>query len=62
VLVPRDIVVLDEDGYARIVGRLTDMINRGGENVYPVEVENVIYRHPKVTDVQVRLTEAGDVK
>ncbi|KAK2178700.1 hypothetical protein NP493_533g01030 [Ridgeia piscesae] len=48
-----DVVVLDEDGYGRIVGRLTDMINRGGENVYPVEVENVIYRHPGVADVQV---------
>lgn len=48
-----DIAVLDEDGYGRIVGRMTDMINRGGENVYPVEVENVIYKHPKVADVQV---------
>ncbi|KAI0222871.1 Medium-chain acyl-CoA ligase ACSF2, mitochondrial [Lamellibrachia satsuma] len=48
-----DIAVIDEDGYGRIVGRLTDMIIRGGENVYPVEVENVIYKHPKVADVQV---------
>ena len=51
--------MIDEDGYGRIVGRLTDMIIRGGENVYPVEVENVIYRHPKVADVQVRLAETG---
>ena len=49
----RDVAVMDEDGYAQIVGRIKDLIIRGGENVYPVEVENFIYKHPKVNDVQV---------
>ncbi|KAL8604067.1 hypothetical protein ACOMHN_024892 [Nucella lapillus] len=44
---------MDEDGYCRIVGRLKDMIIRGGENVYPTEIEQVLYAHPKVKDVQV---------
>ena len=44
---------MDEDGYAQIAGRIKDVIIRGGENVYPVEVENFIYKHPKVNDVQV---------
>ena len=41
------------DGYFRITGRLKDMIIRGGENVYPREVEEFLYTHPKVADVQV---------
>ena len=44
---------MDDDGYVVINGRLKDMIIRGGENVYPVEVEQFLYRHPKVADVQV---------
>lgn len=48
-----DQAVMDEDGYCRIVGRLKDMVIRGGENVYPLEIEQVLYRHPKVKDVQV---------
>ncbi|XP_076446786.1 medium-chain acyl-CoA ligase ACSF2, mitochondrial-like isoform X2 [Babylonia areolata] len=45
--------VMDEDGYCHIVGRLKDMIIRGGENVYPVEIEQMLYHHPKVMEVQV---------
>lgn len=48
-----DLATVDEDGYYRITGRLKDMIIRGGENVYPREVEEFIYTHPKVADVQV---------
>ena len=49
----RDVAVMDEDGYAQIVGRIKDMIIRGGENIYPVEVENLLYEHPAIQDVQV---------
>lgn len=48
-----DLATIDEDGYCRIVGRLKDMIIRGGENVYPREIEEFLYTHPKVQDVQV---------
>ena len=48
-----DLAEVDEDGYYRITGRLKDMIIRGGENVYPREVEEFLYTHPKVSDVQV---------
>ncbi len=44
---------MDGDGYLNIVGRIKDMIIRGGENVYPREVEEFLYGHPKVQDVQV---------
>jgi fatty-acyl-CoA synthase len=48
-----DLAVMDDDGYVRIVGRIKDMIIRGGENVYPREVEEFLYGHPAVADVQV---------
>ncbi|MFJ1597484.1 AMP-binding protein [Streptomyces sp. NPDC088261] len=48
-----DLAVIREDGYAQIVGRIKDMIIRGGENVYPREIEEFLYGHPKVADVQV---------
>lgn len=48
-----DLAVMDESGYVRITGRLKDMIIRGGENIYPREIEEFLYRHPKVLDVQV---------
>ncbi|WP_062198983.1 AMP-binding protein [Massilibacterium senegalense] len=48
-----DLAVMDEQGYVRITGRLKDMIIRGGENIYPREIEEFLYRHPKVLDVQV---------
>ena len=48
-----DLAVMDEDGYCNIVGRIKDMIIRGGENVYPREIEEFLYRHPAVADVSV---------
>ncbi|MBZ9646300.1 AMP-binding protein [Sphingobium sp. 3R8] len=48
-----DLAVIDEAGYGRIVGRIKDMIIRGGENIYPREIEEFIYSHPAVEDVQV---------
>ncbi len=48
-----DLAVMDGQGYVNIVGRLKDMVIRGGENVYPREIEEFLYRHPKVQDVQV---------
>ena len=48
-----DLAVRDENGNYRITGRLKDMIIRGGENIYPREIEEFIYTHPKVQDVQV---------
>ena len=47
-----DLAVIDEQGYAAIVGRAKDMVIRGGENIYPREIEEFLYRHPKVLDVQ----------
>ena len=48
-----DLAVLDAEGYCNIVGRVKDMVIRGGENIYPREIEEFLYRHPKVQDVQV---------
>jgi fatty-acyl-CoA synthase len=48
-----DLATLDEDGYANVVGRIKDMVIRGGENIYPREVEEFLYQHPAVGDVQV---------
>jgi fatty-acyl-CoA synthase len=48
-----DLATLDADGYANIVGRIKDMVIRGGENVYPREVEEFLYQHPAISDVQV---------
>ena len=48
-----DIATMDEAGYVRIVGRIKDMIIRGGENIYPREVEEFLYQHPAVSEVQV---------
>ncbi|RIK37045.1 MAG: AMP-binding protein [Chloroflexi bacterium] len=48
-----DLAVIDDEGYANIVGRAKDMIIRGGENIYPREIEEFLYRHPKIRDVQV---------
>ena len=44
---------MDDEGYVKIVGRIKDMIIRGGENVYPREIEEFLYGHPDVADVQV---------
>ncbi|XP_062976306.1 medium-chain acyl-CoA ligase ACSF2, mitochondrial [Elgaria multicarinata webbii] len=48
-----DIAVLDEHGYCKIVGRCKDMIIRGGENIYPAELEQFLHTHPKIHEVQV---------
>jgi len=48
-----DLATIDADGYANIVGRIKDMVIRGGENVYPREVEEFLYQHPAISDVQV---------
>jgi len=48
-----DLAVMDADGYVNIAGRIKDMIIRGGANVYPREIEEFLYRHPKIQEVQV---------
>jgi fatty-acyl-CoA synthase len=48
-----DLATLDDEGYCNIVGRLKDMIIRGGENIYAREIEEFLYRHPKIMDVAV---------
>ena len=48
-----DLAMMDDDGYVNIVGRIKDMIIRGGENVYPREIEEFLYTHPAVADAQV---------
>jgi fatty-acyl-CoA synthase len=48
-----DLATLDADGYANIVGRIKDMVIRGGENIYPREVEEFLYQHPAIGEVQV---------
>lgn len=48
-----DIAVMDEDGYIDITGRIKDMVIRGGENIYPKEIEEFFYQHPSIQDVQV---------
>jgi fatty-acyl-CoA synthase len=49
----KDLAVMDASGYVRILGRVDDMIIRGGENVYPREIEEFLYTHPKVKDIAV---------
>jgi fatty-acyl-CoA synthase len=48
-----DLATMDENGYVRVVGRIKDMVIRGGENVYPREIEEFLYTHPDIADVQV---------
>ncbi len=48
-----DLAVMDESGYCKITGRIKQMIIRGGENIYPKEIEEFLYTHPKVSDVQI---------
>ncbi|MEH6942824.1 AMP-binding protein [Bacillus sp. JJ722] len=48
-----DLAVMDDSGYVKITGRLKDMIIRGGENIYPREIEEFLYSHPKILDVQI---------
>src|SRR6185369_13556458 len=51
-----DLAVMDAAGYLNIAGRIKDMVIRGGENVYPREVEEFLYTHPAIEDVQVTVT------
>ena len=48
-----DIGEMDDDGYVKITGRIKDMVIRGGENIYPREVEEFLYTHPDILDAQV---------
>ena len=48
-----DLGVMDDEGYVRITGRIKDMVIRGGENIYPREIEEFLYTHPDIEDVQV---------
>jgi fatty-acyl-CoA synthase len=48
-----DLGVMDDEGYVRVVGRLKDMIIRGGENIYPLEIEEFLFTHPKIQDAKV---------
>ena len=48
-----DLAVMEEDGYCSIVGRIKDMVIRGGENIYPREIEEFLYRHPAIQEVQI---------
>ncbi|XP_055894277.1 medium-chain acyl-CoA ligase ACSF2, mitochondrial-like isoform X2 [Biomphalaria glabrata] len=48
-----DLAVMTEEGYCSIVGRIKDMLIRGGENIYPLEIEQIMYEHPQIKDVQV---------
>jgi fatty-acyl-CoA synthase len=48
-----DLATIDEKGYINIVGRIKDMIIRGGENIYPKEIEEFLFTHPKISDVKV---------
>ncbi|MDS9472107.1 AMP-binding protein [Sporosarcina pasteurii] len=48
-----DIAIMDEDGYIDVTGRIRDMVIRGGENIYPREIEEFLYKHPGIEDVQI---------
>ena len=48
-----DLATMDAEGYVNIVGRIKDMVIRGGENVYPREIEEFLYTHPDIVDAQV---------
>ena len=48
-----DLATMDAQGYVNIVGRIKDMVIRGGENIYPREIEEFLYRHPAIAEVQV---------
>mgnify|MGYP000751578791 CR=1 FL=1 len=50
-----DLAVFDERGYCRIVGRSKDVIIRGGENIFPKEVEDCLRQHPRIIDAEVRV-------
>lgn len=49
-------MILSEDGYGTVIGRIKDIIIRGGENIFPSEIEQFIVKHPQVMGIQVRLS------
>ena len=51
-----DVAVIEENGYGRIVGRMKDMIIRGGENIYPREIEEFLHTHPAIMEAQVDIS------
>ena len=53
-----DLAVIDDQGFCQIIGRSKDLIIRGGENVYPREIEEFLYKHEDISDVQVLLIAA----
>ena len=53
--------MLDENGYGRIVGRIKDMVIRGGENIYPREIEELLHTHPSVQEAQVLIGNISNV-
>jgi fatty-acyl-CoA synthase len=57
-----DLAAMDEEGYVSIVGRIKDMIIRGGENIYPREIEEFLYTHPAIADVQVVVREGSELE
>jgi len=58
----RDIGILDEYGYGKIVGRIKDMIIRGGENIYPREIEELLHKHPDIKEAQVNFMSKVSLK
>ena len=56
-----DIAIMDEEGFVSIVGRMKDMVIRGGENIYPVEIEQFYYTNPSIADIQVGTFTVGDI-
>lgn len=58
ILISSDIGYLDAFGYCRIEGRIKDMIIRGGENIYPAEIEQFLHKHPKIKEAQVSSNES----
>ena len=61
-LLHSDTASLNSLGYCRIEGRMKDLIIRGGENIYPAEIEQFLFTHPKVQEVQVRLGTTAEVR
>lgn len=57
----RDLVVLFEDGNFQVVGRIKDMIIRGGENIFPREIEDFLHTHPSIVDVHVCMMNVNEV-
>lgn len=59
-LADRDLGVLTGDGHGKIVGRIKDMVIRGGENIYPREIEELLHTHPDIQEAQVGVSKSHD--